>query len=276
LRTFVQQTSCAPNGVGFADVNCDGAVTPGDARCIHANVVDGSCVFCNMSTGEAMARAVVPTVSAGGVWQVGDTLTVNLKVGGVPLLHAFGLMVDFAGTVSLIDFMPSGLTDFAASAFPYAAIAGGYALNGIAAEAPVDLLRMRFRVPDGIQVIYVNGFTDDLAGAQQLAIVWDGTPSGIADMPRELVLGQNHPNPFNPTTIIPYGVPRDGTAVRLLVFDPSGGLVRRLVDGEQAGGTHEAVWDGRDEQGTPVSSGVYFCVLESGGRRFTRKMVLLK
>ncbi len=93
-----------------------------------------------------------------------------------------------------------------------------------------------------------------------------------------LSLGQNHPNPFNPTTVIPYTLPGGAitTRVRLLVMDVSGKRVRTLVDEPQAGGLHEAVWDGRDDRGGPVSSGIYFCVLDADGKRNTRKLVLLK
>ncbi|MDH4337488.1 MAG: T9SS type A sorting domain-containing protein [Candidatus Krumholzibacteria bacterium] len=95
---------------------------------------------------------------------------------------------------------------------------------------------------------------------------------------RELALGQNHPNPFNPTTVIPYTLPggTSTTRVRLLVMDVSGKLVRTLVDEPQTGGVHEAIWDGRDDRAGPVSSGVYFYVLDADGKRQTRKLVLLK
>jgi hypothetical protein len=93
-----------------------------------------------------------------------------------------------------------------------------------------------------------------------------------------LSLGQNHPNPFNPTTVIPYTLPGGSATsrVRLVILDVSGRMVRTLVDEPQAGGLHEAVWDGRDDRGGPVSSGIYFCVLDANGQRNTRKMVLLK
>ncbi len=93
-----------------------------------------------------------------------------------------------------------------------------------------------------------------------------------------LALGQNHPNPFNPTTVIPYTLPGGAstTRVRLLVMDVSGKLVRTLVDEPRPGGVHEAIWDGKDDRGGPVSSGVYFYVLDADGKRQTRKLVLLK
>jgi hypothetical protein len=95
---------------------------------------------------------------------------------------------------------------------------------------------------------------------------------------RALALMQNHPNPFNPTTTIAYELPFvDATQpVRLSILDVSGRLVRTLVNEAQGGGSHAVVWEGRDEVGDAVSSGVYIALLDVNGKRQTRKMVLLK
>ena len=93
-----------------------------------------------------------------------------------------------------------------------------------------------------------------------------------------LALYQNHPNPFNPETTIRYDVPGEltRTRVRLVILDVSGRVVRRVVDEEQLGGSHEVVWDGRDDRGSAAASGVYFYMLQTGKERLTRKLVLLK
>jgi hypothetical protein len=88
-------------------------------------------------------------------------------------------------------------------------------------------------------------------------------------------LGQNAPNPFNPLTTVSFEVP-ERCDVRVAVYSPSGRLVRELVDGSHEPGRYSAVWDGVDADGGAVGSGVYFCVLEAGGRRIERKMVLMK
>ena len=90
-----------------------------------------------------------------------------------------------------------------------------------------------------------------------------------------LVLHQNHPNPFNPQTTIAYDIP-SASRVRLLVMDVSGRLVRTLVDENQEPGSRSVVWNGRDDAGSAVSSGVYFYVLDAGKERLTKKLVLLK
>jgi hypothetical protein len=91
-----------------------------------------------------------------------------------------------------------------------------------------------------------------------------------------LTLNQNHPNPFNPSTTIGYYLPVD-SPVTLEVYDTSGRLVARLLDGaKQAKGTHSVEWRGLDAQGRSVSSGVYFYRLTSGKETISKKMVLLR
>ena len=94
-------------------------------------------------------------------------------------------------------------------------------------------------------------------------------------------LGQNFPNPFNPTTKIEYWVPEgtragDRAGVNLVVYDVRGARVRTLVSGPKGAGRYVAEWDGRDDAGSPVSSGVYFYRMTAGSFSAVRKMVLLK
>ncbi len=88
-------------------------------------------------------------------------------------------------------------------------------------------------------------------------------------------LAANIPNPFNPTTVIPYALARDGQ-VRLRIFDAAGRLVRTLVDERRPAGKHGELWDGRDGAGRGVASGVYFYRLETERGTLTRKLVLAR
>lgn len=88
-------------------------------------------------------------------------------------------------------------------------------------------------------------------------------------------LGQNTPNPFNPETRIAYTLP-DAEQVRLTVYNLLGQVVRRLADQAQTAGRHEVRWDGRDEAGRVVASGVYLYRIEARGFSAVRRMVLLK
>jgi len=90
-------------------------------------------------------------------------------------------------------------------------------------------------------------------------------------------LSQNYPNPFNPTTTITYLVPEGGMRrVRLVVYDVRGARVRTLVDTEVRGGKYTVEWDGRNDRGQAVGSGVYFYRLTGKSFTRTKKMMLLK
>ena len=88
-------------------------------------------------------------------------------------------------------------------------------------------------------------------------------------------LSQNYPNPFNPTTQIDFQLPSP-CHVTLDVYNLVGQRVSRILDGFQEAGFQSAVWNGTDDAGNRVSSGVYFYRLQAGDFTASKKMVLLK
>jgi hypothetical protein len=103
-----------------------------------------------------------------------------------------------------------------------------------------------------------------------------GSEPGLQDVLKQTALHQNVPNPFNPTTTIRFDLVREAH-VRLHIHDVAGRLVRTLVDKDMsAGRNHSLVWDGLDDAGVPVSSGIYFYRLEAGDFSDSRKMVVLR
>jgi hypothetical protein len=109
-------------------------------------------------------------------------------------------------------------------------------------------------------------------------LVWlDNTPpqpTGTSPVAKNS-LSQNYPNPFNPQTTIAFSV-KDRGLVSLKVYNVAGQLVRTLANEEFAVGPHTKVWDGRNDAGQTVSSGVYFYKLVANNFSQTKKMVLLK
>jgi hypothetical protein len=136
------------------------------------------------------------------------------------------------------------------------------------------------QVPDGIYYI-VCSITDKFYATETLVMsppfVIGPSPTGIGDMPAiGAWLEQNIPNPFNPATTIRYSIDGPGP-VTLQVYDVAGRLVRTLVkDSYAAAGPAAVTWDGRDNAGAKVASGVYLYRLESGDFKKTRKLVLVK
>jgi len=99
------------------------------------------------------------------------------------------------------------------------------------------------------------------------------------ELPHAWALSQNYPNPFNPTTTISFKIPSEAGKkqhVNLTIYDLRGRHVKTLVDEEYKPGTHQVVWNGKNEQGQQVSSGIYLYTLKSGDKRYTRKMVILE
>jgi subtilisin family serine protease len=88
-------------------------------------------------------------------------------------------------------------------------------------------------------------------------------------------LEQNYPNPFNGTTRIRYTLARQ-TDMELLILNTRGQRVRTLVDRVEAAGSHVVSWDGDNDSGQPVASGIYLVMLRADGRIFTRKALLLR
>lgn len=99
--------------------------------------------------------------------------------------------------------------------------------------------------------------------------------SGPDFVPSDFSLNQNYPNPFNPTTTIEYSLEKT-SEIQLSIFNILGQKVRTLVNGKQGSGRHSIQWNGRNDVGTLVSSGVYVYVLRSEDVTFSRKLMLLK
>ncbi|MBC8192505.1 MAG: T9SS type A sorting domain-containing protein [Candidatus Marinimicrobia bacterium] len=94
-------------------------------------------------------------------------------------------------------------------------------------------------------------------------------------LPEIFTLDQNYPNPFNPTTTISYSVPEQST-VTLIVFDIRGQELVTLQNDIQAAGNYKVQWNGMDQRGNSLSTGVYFCRLNAGSYSQTIKMVYLR
>lgn len=132
------------------------------------------------------------------------------------------------------------------------------------------IVHMGFRHSGSVISNEENGFS--VALAPSIASV-DGNANPNA--------GQNYPNPFNPETWIPYQLATD-TNVIFTIYNANGRVIRTLNLGHQKAGAHiskdrAAYWDGKDEAGEPVASGIYFYTIQAGELfTATRKMVVLR
>jgi len=145
---------------------------------------------------------------------------------------------------------------------------------------------------DSALTVFASGFLDTTAANQNgpafglfvalangTVLELPGLPVGITGgqslLPNKFALHQNYPNPFNPTTTIRYDL-KNNTEVSLEIFNLLGQKIRTLVSGLQEAGYREIGWDGRNDSGIGVASGIYIYRIDAGDFIQTRKMVLMK
>lgn len=132
---------------------------------------------------------------------------------------------------------------------------------------------------------YLFGFhlwqmnTDDARSL--INVIMENLPTGIGDddnapiLPNQFTLGQNYPNPFNAATSIAYSIPTR-THVTLEIFNILGRKVRTLVNDTRPAGQHVVTWDGLNDHGEAVTSGIYLYRFKADNNIQTRKMIMLK
>ena len=151
--------------------------------------------------------------------------------------------------------------------------------NGTAVSGGGDAVRFVFRVlrefEDNARFEIADGLVFDPSQLQNPAVV-----AGVLELqstPREFALHQNFPNPFNPDTTIKYDL-AESADVTLQIYNVLGQVVRTLVASEaQNAGRYQIRWNGMDDRGVPVSSGIYFYQIAADGKfSDVRKLMLLK
>jgi len=133
---------------------------------------------------------------------------------------------------------------------------------------------------ESLQFTYTPGspaigtlYFDDLRIVKQVPVSVD---IASTEFPHQFALGQNYPNPFNAETAIEYQISGQSQPVRLEIFDILGKRVRVLVDEKQTAGQYRIAWDGRDDRGQEVASGIYLYKMMVGSFAASKRMVLLR
>lgn len=159
---------------------------------------------------------------------------------------------------------------------PGEVIVGSMKVDGSSADGAGDLVEFVFRTDDkplqgDFQIL--DGILVDFDGkVDQMHNIEIGR---LDPVPENYGLAQNMPNPFNPATTISYEVPEAG-AVKLVVYNLLGQQVRTLVNDNIEAGYHTIAWDGADEFGRQVASGIYIYRMKAGDFNATRRMMFLK
>ena len=136
------------------------------------------------------------------------------------------------------------------------------------AKGPGELVRLYGVGPQKIQLTRA-WFNDGLIGAR----IGGGAAAGA--QPLRYALYAPQPNPFNPETALRFDLP-EASVVELAIYSAVGQKIRTLVSGDLPAGTHQVKWNGRDESGTQVGSGVYLYRLQAGAFTQVQRLVLVK
>lgn len=135
--------------------------------------------------------------------------------------------------------------------------------------------------PDGSDLIHVTDYLNDLSyGDFSPDLFLDTTTVSIYASPEkvhpeEFYLAQNYPNPFNASTVIQYGLPVNAI-VSIKIYDLLGRVIKHFSEGKQSAGIHQIIWEGEDDDGNKLPSGIYICSLTTGNSNTNRKLILLR
>ena len=203
------------------------------------------------------------------IWQTGESL--NLEVGYESDVDLGGALLTFRTTSPVQPEMIRSLADDMNLVY-----------NQSGGEVHILMYSMTgATIPAGrSELIDIHGL-DDLSlvsvqlGSADGRLVQTAFETTPEILPAGFSLAQNYPNPFNPETVIEFTLP-EAAEVELSIFNVLGQRVRGLISEVRTAGEHRAVWNGCDDQGKRVSSGVYFYRLTAGANVETRKMMLLK
>jgi hypothetical protein len=140
----------------------------------------------------------------------------------------------------------------------------------------VEIKSIELQNPHHSLTYYYNDFSSGRPEVVSVHPEFDTQFMPIGNViPTVYALRQNSPNPFNPVTSVGYDLPKAGE-VQIAVFNVLGQHVTDLVNGYQEAGSHEVVWDGKDNAGSSVASGIYFYRIKTNEFSDTKKMLLLK
>jgi len=149
-------------------------------------------------------------------------------------------------------------------------------VNGVTEKTGDSTFSRTFTDAHGTAKIVIAVFTD--VGGLKDSTTWNFTITPVTDveLPTEFNLGQNYPNPFNPTTTISFSLPKEAP-VTFEIYNMLGVKIRTLMAGQtKNAGTYSVAWDGRDDAGVSMSSGVYLYRISAGSFLASKKMTLLK
>lgn len=287
LRIAAGLLDPTPEQFAEADVDANGHVESFDASCILRRAVGLPCPL-GGNAGVAATLTVLPFSTSAG-----NLVETKISVEGIEKLLSGDMTLRFVTTaLEITEIRPS--PEMSAGAFISNLSAGGQARISFAATEAIAaktiaVVRLRAKISVNERDLRaIEGIFFDDQGRRWNSVVTGVHSPDESGLPSTFHLAQNHPNPFYGgravassssrdliTTQIRYALPH-GAHVKLIVYDIHGRQVRVLEDAEKAAGEYVQAWDGKDERGATVASGVYVYRLLAGKSALAGKMLLLE
>jgi hypothetical protein len=255
------------------DLSGNGKVDLGDFSALANNwgesVSDGTAKAVPVAFGEHTGASM--TLSG---LQEADRYTVRVSLNEAAEAASYGFVMKY--DVHAFEF-EDALSRVASDA-PFLAVSvrpGELVIGHILSKGGAEVAEVSFKVKDdefGGSLQVSEGYVYD-EYSRTNTVDLDAAALRIA--PKAFALKQNFPNPFNPTTVIRYALP-EASNVRLDVHNTLGQVVRTLVDEKQVAAGYRITWDGRNEHGQQMASGIYIYRIVAGEFTATRRMLLIK
>jgi len=279
------ESGTMPHGVAIMEADGLGHLASNTNRGDGGDCYPGTSsntLFDNASTPNSLSyNGNATNVSVSSISAPGDPMTATMSGGWFPPTLASmtpGYGYTDGGTIAVGSIIGTGFNHGASfrlvhDSHPDIASAAVYWRGHARLEGSIDLsgssaglYDLVVENPDGQTVVLENAFE---------VIDTTTTDSETPGAPGRFALMQNYPNPFNPSTTISFDIAVE-RRVTLNVYDVGGRLVRTLVSGTLAPRNYNVVWDGKNDGGSAVSSGVYFYRLQAGDFTSVKKLVLLR
>jgi len=281
-------TDCA---LEAGDINCvKNGITPGDALYIFMAYLAGKTPPLDCDPSSLVRNSTVLELSLDQITgNPGEEISLSVKVNNPQKLKSFGFELGYpAELLSFIKISRTNLTenwsalDGKESELGIVTI-GGYNAKAISFSKAGLLLKVIFKVREAVEGCgdlrlfnLQDGVTDAAVNSGEFSTFTNGLQlSGDNKVPKTFALEQNYPNPFNMETEIVYQLP-EAVHVNLTIYNSLGHKIRTLITRNQSAGRYTVRWDGCDEHGKDVTSGIYVYRLETSKYSNVKKMLLVK
>ena len=287
LVAYLYRGGPPPCSLRTADVNLDGVANVGDVVYLVSYLYREGPPPCEGGLGFQYANTATRHPSFARLWLSGDA---ESKAGRAKRTRIRGTLgVEAAGIELAVEYQPSELTITPVLPAHLQGLQVYHSQkDGLLKLGVVDIYG-KSHIPSGkdveLIILQIDGGTlESLSITRAAMFDLDAIPVPVKIIteeekeelrPSSFALFQNYPNPFNPETQIRYGLQMD-CHVKVAVYNILGQRVRVLVDEHQTAGYKEVNWDGRDEEGVELASGIYFYRIQAADFVDSKKMLLLK